>query len=222
MVHHETKSDAMFEVLWKAGDKSWMSYDQVKDPNLLVPYLELLGLQTIEELKDKRIRQPPQDDPQVFLGQVLFQDFLGDKLGGNLLKPPPELDWPITHIQLSSLALITKPYQSLSMGHPNPYGNCRSPMDRLGHPKHHPFLIIDPITCMTLGTLKLHGVAKGEYVRPPLLLLVTLILDQLSPAPVRNYHHSAGAAVAAKGIVIRDSDPKGKGKARDEEEEMAV
>ncbi|KNZ73139.1 hypothetical protein J132_01051, partial [Termitomyces sp. J132] len=81
MVHHETKSDAMFEVLWKAGDKSWMSYDQVKDPNLLAPYLELLGLQTIEELKDKRIRQPPQDDPQVFLGQVLFQDFLGDKLG---------------------------------------------------------------------------------------------------------------------------------------------
>ena len=42
----------MFEVLWKAGDKSWMSYDQVKELNLLLPYLELLGYEKIEELTD--------------------------------------------------------------------------------------------------------------------------------------------------------------------------
>ncbi|KAG5347693.1 hypothetical protein C0989_011637 [Termitomyces sp. Mn162] len=34
------------------------------------------------------------------------------------------------------------------MGHPNPYGNCGPPMDGLGCPKHHPFLTVDPITCM--------------------------------------------------------------------------
>lgn len=47
-----------------------MTYEQVKDLNLLVPYLELLGYDDIEEMTKSRTGQPPLDDSQVFLGQV--------------------------------------------------------------------------------------------------------------------------------------------------------
>ena len=72
VAHRRTKTNTMFEVLWKAGDKSWMTYDQVKELNLIVPYLELLGLETIQELTDQGKGEPPLDDLQVFLGYLDF------------------------------------------------------------------------------------------------------------------------------------------------------
>ncbi|KNZ78039.1 hypothetical protein J132_02623, partial [Termitomyces sp. J132] len=148
MAHHGTKSNAMSKVPWKAGDKYWMSYKQVKDLNLLVPYLELLGFETIKELTDKGNGQLLQDDLQIFLGQVSCRDWGGDKLGGNLLKPHPKLDQPLTHLQLSCLAPFTPSLNTFSMGHPNPYSNCGPLMDGLGHSKHHSFLTVNPITHM--------------------------------------------------------------------------
>ncbi|KNZ74109.1 hypothetical protein J132_07996 [Termitomyces sp. J132] len=114
VVHHGTKSNAMYEVLWATRDKSWMTNEEVEELNLLIPYLELLGLEKIEDLVDKGTGQPPMDDHQVFLVQIPFQNYLGDKLGGKALKPSLELDLPINNL-------------TICMGHPNPYGNCRSP-----------------------------------------------------------------------------------------------
>lgn len=69
VAHHGICTRAMFEVLWKAGDRSWMSYEQVRDLNLLSPYLELVGVEKIEDLIDARSGIPPRDDPQKFLGR---------------------------------------------------------------------------------------------------------------------------------------------------------
>ncbi|KAG6912538.1 hypothetical protein DXG01_013936 [Tephrocybe rancida] len=63
----------MFEVLWKAGDKTWMSHSQVIDLNLLAPYLELLGLDEISQLEEGT-GNPPHDDPQLFLGYLQLQE----------------------------------------------------------------------------------------------------------------------------------------------------
>ncbi|KAG6880575.1 hypothetical protein C0993_005710, partial [Termitomyces sp. T159_Od127] len=41
--HTGSKTDSIFEVLWHPGDKTWLTYDQVKDLNLLQPYLEAQG-----------------------------------------------------------------------------------------------------------------------------------------------------------------------------------
>ena len=46
------------------------SCDQVWELNLLLPYLELLGLEKIKELTDKGTGQPLADNPQIFLGQI--------------------------------------------------------------------------------------------------------------------------------------------------------
>ncbi|KAG5641464.1 hypothetical protein H0H81_011174, partial [Sphagnurus paluster] len=63
VAHRGNKTSAIFEVLWKAGDKSWMSYQQVVDLNLLEPYLEALGLGDIAEVSGGT-GTPPPDDPQ--------------------------------------------------------------------------------------------------------------------------------------------------------------
>ncbi|KAG6871272.1 hypothetical protein C0993_003566, partial [Termitomyces sp. T159_Od127] len=69
--HFGASDQAIFEVLWKAGDKTWLSYAQVKDLNLINPYLELVGAETIADLPEGT-GNPPQDDPQTYLGQISF------------------------------------------------------------------------------------------------------------------------------------------------------
>ena len=48
--HSGSKSDALFEVLWKSGNKTWLLKDQAEDLNLLRPYLEAIGAKTVAEL----------------------------------------------------------------------------------------------------------------------------------------------------------------------------
>ena len=67
--HSGTKSDAVFEVLWKSGDTTWMPYYQITHLQALTDYLHLLGVKTISKLP-KGLGQPPTDDPQVFLGLI--------------------------------------------------------------------------------------------------------------------------------------------------------
>ncbi|KAG6893837.1 hypothetical protein C0992_008485 [Termitomyces sp. T32_za158] len=69
VAHKGTRTNAMFEVLWLAGDKTWMNYEQVKELNLVEPYLELLGIEDIQHLPDGS-GKPPSDDPQTYLGYI--------------------------------------------------------------------------------------------------------------------------------------------------------
>lgn len=54
-----------------------MNYEQVRDLNLLGPYLELVGVEKIEDLIDAESRMPPCNNPQIFLRQVNFSDYIG-------------------------------------------------------------------------------------------------------------------------------------------------
>ena len=62
--HAGSKDKAIFEVLWRSGDKTWLPLNQVKELELLAPYFDAPKL-------TPRTGRPPVDDPQVFLGSLL-------------------------------------------------------------------------------------------------------------------------------------------------------
>lgn len=69
--HAGSKYNPIFEIMWKSGDITWLPYYQITHLQALVDYLELFGVKKVSKLP-KGTGQPPQDDPQVFLGNVSF------------------------------------------------------------------------------------------------------------------------------------------------------
>jgi hypothetical protein len=67
--HAGDKSSAVFEILWKSGDITWLPYYQITHLQALTDYLELLGVSQISQLP-KGSGQPPTDDPQIFIGSI--------------------------------------------------------------------------------------------------------------------------------------------------------
>ncbi|KAJ7799213.1 hypothetical protein B0H14DRAFT_3491861 [Mycena olivaceomarginata] len=67
--HYGRRSEAIFEVLWKSGDSTWMPYDQASKLVALNEYLETIGIPDIKALPYGS-GKPPADDPQVFAGSV--------------------------------------------------------------------------------------------------------------------------------------------------------
>ena len=45
--HSGTKDNALFEVLWKAGDVTWLPYSEISHLNALTEYLDLMGVDSI-------------------------------------------------------------------------------------------------------------------------------------------------------------------------------
>ena len=76
--HSGSRQNAMFEVLWKAGDITWLPYDSVAHLEPLKMYFEALGIDSIDQLPDQPA-PPTEDDPQVLLSllhlpSVAFED----------------------------------------------------------------------------------------------------------------------------------------------------
>lgn len=69
--HNGSGHDAIFEVCWGAEDITWLPYNQISDLHALTSYLELVGVDKVSDLP-KGKGKPPTDDPQVFLGSLLF------------------------------------------------------------------------------------------------------------------------------------------------------
>lgn len=69
-------------MVWKSGDVTWMPYYQIRHLRAFVDYLKLLGVDDVSRLPAGR-GNPPQDDPQIFLGAI-SHDLLGDDLKGVL------------------------------------------------------------------------------------------------------------------------------------------
>ncbi|KAG2034498.1 hypothetical protein BDR03DRAFT_1013412 [Suillus americanus] len=61
--------DAVFEILWKSGDTTWLGYKQVEKLGALTEYLSLLRIEDVLDLIDGS-GEPLKDDPQVFLGHL--------------------------------------------------------------------------------------------------------------------------------------------------------
>ena len=65
--HNGTAENAVFKVLWKSGDVTWVPYLQIKHIPAMEEYLKLLNVDNIAKLpKGKEIL--PQDDLQISLG----------------------------------------------------------------------------------------------------------------------------------------------------------
>jgi len=67
--HSGSSRDAVFEVLWKAGDITWLSYTQIEHLNALKEYIDLQGADNIDLLPTGK-GKPPYQDPQIFLGSI--------------------------------------------------------------------------------------------------------------------------------------------------------
>ncbi|KAG6905605.1 hypothetical protein DXG01_001725 [Tephrocybe rancida] len=115
----------MFEVLWKAGNKTWMSYEQVNKLNLLELYLELVGIEMISELIDGN-GEPPHEDPQIYLGHLKSTHNISNEEGAQPVPSSSHISPPITTLSLCGI------------NHPSMSGG-----DNNGHPNCHLFVTID-------------------------------------------------------------------------------
>ena len=69
--HAGASTDSVFEIKWKSGDITWLPYYQITHLQALDDYLDLFGKSKIKKLP-KGTGSPPQDDPQIFLGDLFF------------------------------------------------------------------------------------------------------------------------------------------------------
>lgn len=74
--HQGAAGDALFHLLWKDGEKSWLSYPKIKHLTVLSDYLDSMGAENITQLKRG-------DDPEEIRDeQVEFNKIFIDEEGG--------------------------------------------------------------------------------------------------------------------------------------------
>ncbi|KNZ81970.1 hypothetical protein J132_09291, partial [Termitomyces sp. J132] len=125
--HSGSKTDAIFEVLWHAGNKTWLPYDQVRELDLLSPYFDAQGNNKISELEN-RTGSPPVNDPQVYLGSVSIEHINApSRLHINNHTGAPPSDFikflSLSHSLLPSLILHQHSLSVMSSYHPKDHYN---------------------------------------------------------------------------------------------------
>ena len=103
--HSGSKTDSVFEILWKAGDITWLPYYQITHLQALTEYLDLLGKKDIRKLPDGS-GKPPCDDPQLTLGSISL-DF------PSALPPSMSVLERLKSSPQTALQIITTPAKSL-------------------------------------------------------------------------------------------------------------
>src|ERR1700761_3983243 len=69
--HTGTGEEALFEIVWRSGDVTWMPYYQIRHLRALEDYFDLLGVANALQLPNGR-GNPPQENPQIFLGGMSY------------------------------------------------------------------------------------------------------------------------------------------------------
>ncbi|OBZ66490.1 Transposon Ty3-I Gag-Pol polyprotein [Grifola frondosa] len=82
ITHRGTGEKAVFEALWKSGDRTWVPYSSIAHLAALKAYFEVAGVRTIGELGEGT-GKPPADDPQIYLGGLDIRPS-----GANFHRPP--------------------------------------------------------------------------------------------------------------------------------------
>ena len=106
ITHHiSTGESAIFQVLWTSGNKLWVPYAQIRDLNLLKPYLEALGIENLTDLPHGS-GAPPRD-PQIYAGYLKLSEEIKPAHSPLLSNNP-------IHQVLNSITIpiITMPYHS--------------------------------------------------------------------------------------------------------------
>ena len=62
--HHGKGVDSEFQVLWKAGDKTWAQYREVAHLNALDCYCELMGVKDVSELPGNYTYEDSEDEDE--------------------------------------------------------------------------------------------------------------------------------------------------------------
>ncbi|KAG6877062.1 hypothetical protein C0992_011009 [Termitomyces sp. T32_za158] len=109
LTHAESKKNAIFEVLWKTGDRSWLPYQQISNLQVLEDYLEAYEAESILGL-GKGSGSAPKDDPQVFLGHTQICSM--DKLRSHPV-PPLKMAPKCSTIQASTPDAMDEDTQAL-------------------------------------------------------------------------------------------------------------
>ncbi|KAG6883904.1 hypothetical protein C0993_002932 [Termitomyces sp. T159_Od127] len=153
--HAGSRTDSLFEVLWHPGDKTWMTYDQVQDLNLLQPYLEAQGVSNISELP-AGTGNPPLDDPQTYIGAIhlpLYKNPLNIRLRPTTLN---QHTFSPRSLQLPAPLDLTYSSASTMTFHPK------------NHYKPHPLLAACPDSLIQLTSidpnLVIHPLQLQEYI----------------------------------------------------------
>ena len=75
--HVGTRENAIFKMIWKSGDTTWMPYYQIEHLGALDAYFELLGIENVSNLPKREgdSADVPQD-PQIMLGIVSYRQEL--------------------------------------------------------------------------------------------------------------------------------------------------
>lgn len=69
--HLGSGRDALFEAVWKSGDRTWVPYESISHLAAVNTYLEALGVETVSQLKSDPSAEPL--DPQIFVGASFIQ-----------------------------------------------------------------------------------------------------------------------------------------------------
>jgi hypothetical protein len=70
--HYGRRTESLFQILWKTGDKTWMSYDQARSLTALPQYLETQGISDIKEL-GYGLGQPPNHEEALMAGSISIE-----------------------------------------------------------------------------------------------------------------------------------------------------
>ena len=68
--HKGSSTNAIFECVWRSGDRTWVPYASLTHLEALKVYFEVLGVESISELDDGT-GVPPEDDPQVYIACLM-------------------------------------------------------------------------------------------------------------------------------------------------------
>ena len=73
--HARSGQEAVFEILWKAGNITWLPYYQIRHLQALDVYLDLLDIEFLGKLPNGK-GKPPHDNAQIFLGAISLRNIL--------------------------------------------------------------------------------------------------------------------------------------------------
>jgi hypothetical protein len=67
--HSGAKTDALFEIVWKSGDITWLPYHKINHLDALQQYYDLIDVDSVADLPEGH-GKPPKNDLQIFLGHI--------------------------------------------------------------------------------------------------------------------------------------------------------